>query len=139
MFEDDQMALGKRIEDRLNQLGWKRRDLIESVRGIELSEQALSNLIRRDSKRSEHDEAIAEALGVSVLWLVYGHESNYVKNSPNTKVLEYRASEPKGREILINTLFEIVQTLSEVSIAELIGHAKQMSANSLPDKTKLVG
>jgi len=59
------MNMGKRIEERINSLGWKRRDLLQRV--PDLTDQALSNLIRRDSKRSEWDELIANALGVTVL------------------------------------------------------------------------
>lgn len=74
------MNMGKRIESKLSTLGWKRQDLLSRV--PDLTAQALSNLIRRDSKRSEWDEAIANALGVSILWLVYGkneEEKPYVK------------------------------------------------------------
>jgi hypothetical protein len=69
------MNMGKRIEVRLNSLNWKRKDLLQRV--PDLTDQALSNLIRRDSKRSEWDELIAEGLGVSVLWLVYGRNANH--------------------------------------------------------------
>lgn len=64
------MNMGRRIADRLSALGWKQRDLLDKV--PDLTPQGLSNLIARDSKRSEFDLAIAEALGESVLWLVYG-------------------------------------------------------------------
>lgn len=64
------MALGKRIEKRLKELGWRQRDLLAKV--PTLTPQTLSNLIRRDSARSEADLAIADALGLSVLELVYG-------------------------------------------------------------------
>lgn len=43
------MALGKRIAQRLSELNWKRKDLLAAV--PELTPQALSNLIRRDSAR----------------------------------------------------------------------------------------
>lgn len=66
------MAIGTRIVEALKERGWTRNDLMERVPN--LTPQALSNLIRRDSARSEWDQAIAEALGVSVLWLVYGVE-----------------------------------------------------------------
>ncbi len=71
------MAIGKRIVETLKRLGWERADLM--ARLPNLTPQALSNLIRRDSKRSEWDEAIASALGVSVTWLVYGSEASYDK------------------------------------------------------------
>lgn len=64
------MNLGKRIESRLTELGWQRGDLLSRVPA--LSPQSLSALITRDSRRSEHDVAIAAALGVNLLWLVAG-------------------------------------------------------------------
>lgn len=64
------MNIGGRIVQRLEALQWERKDLLARV--PDLTAQALSNLIRRDSVRSEWDELIAEALGVSVMWLVYG-------------------------------------------------------------------
>lgn len=69
---DIQMNIGGRIQQRLEALGWKQKDLLERV--PDLSAQSLSNLIRRDSVRSELDVVIAEALGVSVMWLVYGDD-----------------------------------------------------------------
>lgn len=68
------MNIGSRIQHRLQELHWERRDLLERV--PDLTPQALSNLIKRDSKRSEWDEANAAALGVSVLWLVYGKDGD---------------------------------------------------------------
>lgn len=69
------MNIGGRIKQRLEDTGKDRQWLLAQL--PELSPQALSNLIVRDSKRSEWDEAIADALGVSVLWLVYGKEVEY--------------------------------------------------------------
>ena len=63
------MNIGGRIQKKLSELGWERKDLLSKV--PDLTPQALSNLIKRDSVRSEWDQAIADALGVSVLWLVY--------------------------------------------------------------------
>lgn len=68
------MNMGKRIAKRLEDLGWERKQLLSRV--PDLSPQSLSNLIRRDSKRSEWDEKIAAALGVSVQWLTHGHEEH---------------------------------------------------------------
>lgn len=64
------MNLGKRIAQRLKELGWQRNDLIDRVPG--LSAQTLSALILRDSKRSEFDVGIAKALGVQLSWLNSG-------------------------------------------------------------------
>lgn len=75
------MNIGSRIQHRLQELHWERRDLLERV--PDLTPQALSNLIKRDSKRSEWDEAIAAALGVSVLWLVYGKDGDGTSSAHN--------------------------------------------------------
>ena len=71
------MAIGKQIEKRLEELCWQRKNLLDRVEG--LTDQALSNLIRRDSRRSEWDVKIAEALGVSVNWLIYGTDKAPMK------------------------------------------------------------
>lgn len=117
---DRPMAIGKRIEQRLDALEWKRRDLMERV--PELTPQALANLINRDSVRSEWDLRIAEALGVSVLWLVYGIEHNYasVGTAPNVTALEVR--EPALQELI-----EVAGRLSERGVYELIGMARTLS------------
>lgn len=64
------MALGKRIEEELGRQGWKQSDLASRVPG--LSQQAISNLITRDSATSEFAIRIADAFGVSVRWLLDG-------------------------------------------------------------------
>lgn len=64
------MALGKRIEEELSRQGWKQSDLSAKVPG--LSQQAISNLITRDSATSEFAIRIADAFGVSVRWLLDG-------------------------------------------------------------------
>lgn len=75
------MNIGGRIEKQLSALNWERKDLLARV--PDLTAQALSNLIRRDSVRSEWDEVIADALGVSVMWLVYGKdEASHQANEP---------------------------------------------------------
>lgn len=114
------MAIGKRIEQRLHDLEWKRRDLMDRV--PDLTPQALSNLINRDSVRSEWDLQIAEALGVSVLWLVYGIDQTYaaVERAPNVTTLELR--EPGLHE-----LEALARQLSEAGLRELIGQARLLA------------
>lgn len=73
------MAIGSRISERLEELKWKPKDLVNAVE--DLTAQSLSNIIKRDSIRSEWDEKIASALGVSVLWLVYGDSSQQKAHS----------------------------------------------------------
>lgn len=64
------MALGARIKEARDDLGWDQAALCARVPG--LSQQALSNLETRDSKTSEFAVRIADALGVSIRWLLDG-------------------------------------------------------------------
>lgn len=73
------MALGKRIEAERTGLGWTQQKLVDLVnqhlraedeRG--LTQQALDRLEKRDSNKSEFAIRIADALGVSIRWLLDG-------------------------------------------------------------------
>lgn len=113
------MALGKRIKSRLDDLGWSQNDLLEKVDG--LTKQALSNLIKRDSKRSEWDEKIALALGVSVLWLVYGDDKK------DANVVTLAANEQRAAYGPIGELVKTAELLSDAGINQLIGMAKVLA------------
>ena len=94
------MNIGGRIQQRLEALGWKQKDLLDRVPG--LSAQSLSNLIRRDSVRSELDVVIAEALGVSVMWLVYGDDQSAIETTQpgDSSVLsDLAALEPEDADV----------------------------------------
>lgn len=121
------MAIGKRIEKRLADLGWERRDLLAEL--PTLTPQALSNLILRDSKRSEWDQAIAKALRVSVNWLVYGDEQSYTP----ANVVNFCVKEPEfsGR---IGELVQLAETMSDEAQRELIGMAKLLAAQCPREK-----
>ena len=112
------MNIGSRIVSRLNELGWKQKDLLEAL--PELTPQALSALIKRGSKRSELDEYIAGGLGVSVMWLVYGKESEVFHQDFNVSKLNL--TNP-----LVKELVEVAELISDRGIAELIGRAKEIS------------
>ena len=101
------MAIGKRIEEVLQRRRWSRADLMAKLPS--LTPQALSNLIRRDSKRSEWDEAIAGALDVSVMWLVYGQEIAYSK----TKVRDLPVKEPEAYPEPIAKILTTLKTMSK--------------------------
>ncbi|MEN9806174.1 MAG: hypothetical protein RL756_682 [Pseudomonadota bacterium] len=62
--------MGKRIQARLDELGWHQTKLLEHV--PELSKSSLSAMILRDSSRSQWSERIADALGVNHRWLQTG-------------------------------------------------------------------
>jgi transcriptional regulator with XRE-family HTH domain len=64
------MAIGKRVQECLDELGIKQSELCSRVDGLEA--QALSQLIKRDSQRSSFAGQIADALGVNLRWLVDG-------------------------------------------------------------------
>lgn len=64
------MALGARIKQIREQRSIEQQDICRKIPG--LSQQALSNLETRDSKSSEFGVRIADALGVSVRWLLDG-------------------------------------------------------------------
>ena len=99
MFKNHAMGIGSRIKSRLDELGWQRKHLYDAL--PDLTAQALSNLIVRDSARSEWDERIAAALGVSVLWLVYGRETEYAKNDTNHQ--EFAQEEKTGSAYNVNS------------------------------------
>lgn len=116
------MAIGKRIEQRLAEKKWSRNDLMARVPN--LTPQALSNLIKRDSVRSEWDLQIAEALEVSVLWLVYGMEHAY---QPTGKVRQFEVREPA----LTGNMAKLVEAASELTPEGqliLVGRAQEMAA-----------
>ena len=136
------MAIGQRIVSRLSELGWDRKNLFEKL--PDLSQQALSNLIRRDSKRSEWDEEIAKALGVSVLWLVYGIESstgsahqpnNHVKNQEaNQNSGSYR---PKAKQEAVDKYAFLVDTLGlESETMKAISALIDLASKSVSRRSK---
>lgn len=97
LLQYDAMYLGKRIELRLNQLEWTRSQLLDAVDG--LTPQALSNLITRDSRRSEWDVAIANALGVTLMWLVYGDDNECHTLRDSAKGV-YEIMSPQTRAVI---------------------------------------
>ncbi len=121
------MNIGKRIEKRLADLSWERKKLLDAL--PDLSPQALSNLIVRDSKRSEWDVQIANALGVSVLWLVYGDDAKYSTehhtteahiNSPQAKVYDFQSA-------TMLAVSAIIETLDEPRKGELLAFAQWLA------------
>lgn len=68
--ETPHMSLGGRIVDARKARGLEQKDICDRVEG--LTQQALSNLERRDSATSDYAIRIADALSVSVRWLLDG-------------------------------------------------------------------
>lgn len=118
------MAIGKRIVERLKTLGLKRKYLLDTIE--DLTPQALSNLINRDSVRSEWDEKIASALGVSVLWLVYGKE---VEPYPISTATALTANQTTGifslRSPQAHEVIEIMKTLTPDRQDEILAFARE--------------
>ncbi len=123
MFYGATMAIGKRIVERLVSLGWSRNDLMTKV--PDLTPQALSNLIKRDSARSEWDMEIAEALGVSVLWLVYGIDTTY---QAADNVVRLEAREPAPLPYPFNKLIDAAEKLTYDGQILLVGRALEMAS-----------
>lgn len=115
------MNLGKRIAERLDQLGWERKDLLDRVDG--LSVQSLSNLIRRDSKRSELDERIAEALGVSVLWLVYGTTAEATIQEGSV----FQLNRKTKRTLKMDEITEQLQRISDDGLMVALGKIEELA------------
>jgi transcriptional regulator with XRE-family HTH domain len=91
------MALGARIKEARGDLGWDQAALCARVHG--LTQQALSNLETRDSKTSEFAIRIADALGVSIRWLLDGAGRKGDRDWPFARVERSRwdACSPEDR------------------------------------------
>ncbi len=64
------MNLGGRVKQERETRGWSQPQLASRISG--LSQQALAALESRDSKTSEFAVGLADALGVSLRWLISG-------------------------------------------------------------------
>lgn len=115
------MNIGSRISQRLKELGWERKDLLAKV--PDLTPQALSNLIKRDSIRSEWDEAISDALGVSVMWLVYNRQETKTDARITQEAQEILA----GLQCCDETSREVMRFLAKRAI-ERAGSAKKAAS-----------
>lgn len=78
----DEVRMGRRIQMRLDELGWKQSDLLARVQG--LSKGTLSAMIASNRIASEWSDEIAEALGVEHRWLQKGTEPK-LRISPRTR------------------------------------------------------
>lgn len=66
----DDVRMGRRIKQRLDELGWRQVDLLALI--PELEKGTLSAMIAGNRIASEHSDQIAEALGVEHRWLQKG-------------------------------------------------------------------
>lgn len=143
MFNNQTMGIGTRIEERLTALGWKRKQLYDAL--PDLSPQALSNLIRRDSARSEWDERIAGALNVSVLWLVYGKETQYQKNGTNSLEAAHEDSTAGVYQVNSPQMIEMLSLMRHLPIArqeEVLRFTKErieLESKGLKNSTQRIG
>ena len=127
------MNLGKRIDKRLNDLKWERKKLFDAL--PDLSPQALSNLIVRDSKRSEWDVQIADVLGVSVMWLVYGDAPYSDEHTATEAQAESPAADVyKFESAATRSVAEIMATLDDNGQAEVLRFAKFLADKPQDDQ-----
>lgn len=121
------MNIGGRIKKRLEDIGKDRQWLLAQL--PDLTPQALSNLIVRDSKRSEWDVRIANALGTSVLWLVYGDESEYSVEVKQASQQQSMVMQDRGVYNLVSEQSrEVLEIMSELNPArqdEVLCFAKE--------------
>ena len=77
------MGIGKNIQKRMEQLGWKQRDLVAHIRQIDSDvrdmQQIVHALIHRDSASSKHTSLIAAALQLTADELISGRWNNHRK------------------------------------------------------------
>lgn len=82
------MSLGARIKQQREALGWDQSELCRKVPG--LTQQNLSAMENRDSDTSVYAVRIADALGVSVRWLLDGAGRKEDRDWPFTRVQRAR-------------------------------------------------
>ena len=108
------MNLGKRIEQRLRELGWRQVDLLDRV--PEMGAGTLNATIKRDAKKSDFAAAIAKALRVRLEWLQTGADPKedvvesrgfFVSANPSpqigTPIIEWEKPEdlPEGEFVIV--------------------------------------
>lgn len=118
--------MGKRILDRLNELGWKQTDLCARV--PELEPQALNILIKRDSKTSKFAPQIAEAIGYELQFLLTGEGEKYIKPSGTTHS-DIAFTDKDGNHYAV----EVKSSQEAQSLIDLIRHLDLMK--SIPQST----
>ena len=101
------MGMGRRIQQRLDDLGWGQVDLLSRI--PEMSPATLSALILRDSSMSNWSAQIAEALGVSHRWLQDGEGP--MANGPSSA--DVSAWVPTGRVPVVS--WELVAGMDDAS------------------------
>lgn len=79
------MALGNRVKERRRSLGITQQQLADMAG---LSQSAIASLEKRDSRSSEHVNALAIALNTSVEWLLTGNSTQAdpgrIKDAPES-------------------------------------------------------
>lgn len=120
-WKNQDMNMGARIEELLKQRDMKQVDLLKKV--PELDAKALSAAINRDSRFNEFALEIAEALGVSLEYLLFGvdrkssvassRQEDHRQFLPTEEACEllhlYGSCGNDGRTIILNTARSLVE------------------------------
>lgn len=83
------MALGKRVEELRKARGLTQGRLADMTNGA-ISQQNLDRLEKRDARTSEAAPALADALGVSLRWLLTGEGAREATDWPFPRVSRSR-------------------------------------------------
>lgn len=83
------MALGKRVEELRKARGLTQGRLADMTSGA-ISQQNLDRLEKRDARTSEAAPALADALGVSLRWLLTGEGAREATDWPFPRVARSR-------------------------------------------------
>ncbi len=87
MLFNAKMALGKRVEQRIKELGLTQEEVANQV-GV--TQVAINNLIKRDSDSSRNTSKLAKALQTTTEWLESGKVENKATDERNVVASDFK-------------------------------------------------
>lgn len=123
--------LGRRIQSRLAEMGHKRSYLYEKIPALRAP--TLSLLITRNSRRSKFDAEIADALGVTLLWLNTGQTPKLISTAKTRNALGERLSDLVYQGDLITAATLLLQNMPKAEQGAVFQQLT-MSSNKIPEE-----